>query len=159
MTIVLNAIERVLAALAALMLAAFTVVILVDIVCRYWLHLPLTWPAELTILLFQWMCFLGAVLALRNGMHFGFDFVLTKLPHKVRAAAGVFSLAVIAVSLGVVIFASLPMIERTRYSHYPTLPFSHAAVYVGVLLSAVLMLVFTAELAMKRVRRSEPEQP
>lgn len=149
--------ERVIAALAAAMLAMFTAVILLDIVCRYWLHLPLSWPAELTILLFQWMCFLGAALALRNGLHFGLDFIVAKLPARMRFAASVFTLVIIAVSTTVVLVACLRMIERTQYSFYPTLPFSHAIVYVGVLLSSILMLIFTAELAVKKFRPLPPE--
>ncbi len=152
MTAILNFVERVVAAVAAALLAAFTIVILVDIVCRYWLRIPLTWPAELTILLFQWMCFLGAALALRNGMHFGLDFVVSKFPQRVRFAISLFSLCVIAVSTLVLLVASLRMIERTQFSHYPTLPFSHAIVYQGVLLSSVLMLVFIAELAVNKFR-------
>lgn len=157
MRVLLNLIETIVAAAAATMLAAFTIVILIDIVCRYWLRLPLTWPAELTILLFQWMCFLGAVIALRNGMHFGLDFVVGKMPERVRFGLSLFSLVVIAGAVLVVLVASVRMIERTQFSHYPTLPFSHAAVYVGVFLSAALMLVYTAELAVTRLRKRTSE--
>ena len=39
----LNALlDRILSLAAATMVAAFTLIILVDVVCRYWLHIPLT---------------------------------------------------------------------------------------------------------------------
>ena len=50
-------VEHVVGACAALLLLLFTVLILFDIVCRYWLHIPLSWPTELTVLLFQWTAF------------------------------------------------------------------------------------------------------
>ena len=73
------------AAACAALLTGFTVIILVDVVCRYWLRIPITWAAELTVFLFQVMSFLGAGLALRRGMHFGLGMLLKRAWRLVKA--------------------------------------------------------------------------
>ena len=115
--------EAVTGYVAAALLVAFTVIILVDVVFRYWLKIPLTWPAESSVLLFQWGVFLGAALAVRRRMHFGL--------------AVVTAVSVMLVVLG------LDMTGRTWPSLYATLPLSHGVAYLGVAVSGALMLVFT----------------
>lgn len=143
----MNFIEQVVAACAALLLLAFTILILVDIACRYWLHIPLAWPAELTVLLFQWTAFLGAAVALRRGSHFGLDLIRSMLPARVRRVVHWAILALTLVANVLLVSVSLDMIAQQKFSSYPTLPFSHAAGYYCVLLSACLMVAFTLEFA------------
>jgi TRAP-type C4-dicarboxylate transport system permease small subunit len=142
---VMNLVEHVVAACAALMLLVFTVLILVDIAFRYWLHIPLAWPTELTVLLFQWTAFLGAAIALRRASHFGLDLFASAMP---AATQRVIHWVIVALTLAanvLLISVSLDMIAQQKFSSYPTLPFSHAVAYYGVLISACLMVVFTIE--------------
>jgi TRAP-type C4-dicarboxylate transport system permease small subunit len=127
------------------MLLIFTILILVDIAFRYWLHIPLAWPTELTVLLFQWTAFLGAAIALRRASHFGLDLFVSAMPSAVqRVVRWVIVVLTLAANL-LLISVSLDMIAQQKFSSYPTLPFSHAAAYYGVLISACLMVVFTME--------------
>jgi TRAP-type C4-dicarboxylate transport system permease small subunit len=156
MTQALDWLERLIGFVAAMLVLAFTVIILVDVVCRYWLLYSLSWPAELTILLFQWTCFLGAALALRRGAHFGLDILVSMLSPRQRTAGALLSLLLVGAANVVIIVACVPMIRKAQYSIYPTLPLSHAIVYYGVLASAVLMLVFTVEQGVLRLRGETP---
>lgn len=156
----LDWLERMIGFVAAMLVLAFTAIILVDVVCRYWLVYSLSWPAELTILLFQWTCFLGAALALRRGAHFGLDIVLNMLSPRHRTFATFLTLLLVAAANIVVMVASLPMIQKAQYSTYPTLPLSHSIVYYGVLVSSIVMLIFTVEQGVLRLYgRIPPHQP
>ena len=141
----MDVIEHVIGACAAVLLLLFTVLILFDIVCRYWLHIPLSWPTELTVLLFQWTAFLGAAIALGRGSHFGLSLLVDAVPPAAQRILRWFILIVMLAGSALLISVSLDMIAQQKFSSYPTLPFSHATAYYGVLLSAGLMILFTFE--------------
>ena len=63
-------IERALAYLAGLCLAAFTVVVLVDVIYRQVLARPLLWPSEWSVMIFVWSVMLGAAVSARRRAHF-----------------------------------------------------------------------------------------
>jgi len=141
----MDLVEHVVGACAALLLLLFTVLILFDIVCRYWLHIPLSWPTELTVLLFQWTAFLGAAIALRRGSHFSLSLLIDAVPPTAQRILRWFILAAMLAGSALLISVSLDMIAQQKFSSYPTLPFSHASAYYGVLLSAGMMILFTLE--------------
>lgn len=72
-------IEAVLAQLAGLCLATFTLVALVDVVYRQVLANPLMWPSEWAVMTFIWSVLLGASVAARRRAHFVVE-VLPALP-------------------------------------------------------------------------------
>ena len=137
--------EKITAYLAAALLAAFTLIILVDVVFRYVLKIPLSWPAESSVLLFQWTVFLGAPLAVRRRRHFGLDLIVRRMPPGVRRAAEGFALVTVAASSVLLVVLGLDMARRTWPSMYATLPLSHGVAYLGIPVSAALMLVFSLE--------------
>src|ERR1700722_2252421 len=80
----LDGLEVVIESVLGALMCAFTLIILLDVVFRYCLHVPLAWPAELSILLFQWMVFLGTPVALRRGLHFHVEAFVAWLPPNPR---------------------------------------------------------------------------
>jgi TRAP-type C4-dicarboxylate transport system permease small subunit len=137
--------EHAVAAVAATLLATFTVIILIDVVCRYLLHIAVPWATELTVLLFQWTIFLGSPLALRRGLHFGLGLVVPKYwPRSDRWMRGLVATVVLGAS-GLLFVLGIEMTQRTWHSTYPTLPLSHGVVNVGIAVSAFLMILFGLE--------------
>jgi len=51
-----------------------------------WIGYPLVWSIDLAQLLFVWVCFLGADLALQQDRHIGVDILVRNLPLKVQHA-------------------------------------------------------------------------
>lgn len=148
--------ERSIEALAAAMVATFAVVIFADVVCRYWLHIPLPWVSEFTVLLFQLTAFCGAAIALRRGMHFGLGMLVERSwPALKRPIALLVALIVSATALTLAVLA-LQMTRQTWDATYATLGISHAWAYVGVMASAVLMTLFGVESAVSAMRK-EPK--
>ena len=142
----LNALlDRILSLAAATMVAAFTLIILVDVVCRYWLHIPLTWAAELTVFLFQWTVFSGAALALRRGMHFGLGALIPKLWPNAAVALRI-SVALIVVCASVLLTVlAIRLSIQTWHSTFPTLPFSHAFATIAIVVGGAIMVLFGLE--------------
>ncbi len=146
--------ESIIGYLAAALLMAFTVIILVDVLFRYWLKIPLTWPAESSVLLFQWSVFLGAALAARRRMHFGLDLIIRLMPERVRRSAEGFGLVAGTVVSVMLVILGFDMTQRAWPSRYPTLPLSHGVAYLGVAVSGTLMLLFTLRHLVTFARRT-----
>jgi len=132
-------------AIGAALVAAFTLVILADVACRYWLNIPLSWVAEFTVFLFQFTCFAGAAIALRRSMHFGLGILVHDLwPRAARALKPVVALLVVAAAL-LVVGLSLRMANQAWNSMYATLPISQATIYLVMAASALVMAIFALE--------------
>jgi TRAP-type transport system small permease protein len=61
-------------------LAAMTVVVALNVFCRFVLKFSLSWADETAMILLVWLTFLGAAVALRDRMHYAFDYVVQHLP-------------------------------------------------------------------------------
>lgn len=70
-------------AIGALVLAAIVVLIFVAALMRTFGH-PLIWSIDVAQLLFIWLCFVGAVRALRTKSHLGIDLMVRFLPYRLR---------------------------------------------------------------------------
>jgi len=54
------------------------------ILMRYVFKSPLIWSYELSIICFLWVSFLGAAIATAGNSHISFDFIVDRLPEKIR---------------------------------------------------------------------------
>jgi TRAP-type C4-dicarboxylate transport system permease small subunit len=146
--------DKIVSHLAGLTLAAFTAVILLEVVCRYWLHIALSWPSEASILLFQWMVFLAAPVALRQGLHFTVDALVVTLPEVMQRILAVLAAAV-ALATGITLaFYGYRMILRSWDTTYPTLPVSAATPFIGLALSGVLIGLFALQSLVEQGRKA-----
>ena len=74
--------EYVLAVLLMLMVGLnFT-----GILCRYWLHLSLSWIEEIQLGLFVWVIFLAAGLTIVRNIHLGFSALVDRLSSRAQMA-------------------------------------------------------------------------
>src|SRR4051812_18426862 len=88
---------RAIEALAALLLAAETILLFTGVVARYVFHRPIVWSDELAASVFLWLSMFGAVIALRRGEHMCFGALADRSGPKVRnALQSLVLLAVIA---------------------------------------------------------------
>jgi len=70
-------------AIAAFGIAAGVALAFVNVVGRYVFHSSFTWAGELTIYLFLWSVFFGAVYCFKKDAHIAVDIFLVKAPPKV----------------------------------------------------------------------------
>jgi TRAP-type C4-dicarboxylate transport system permease small subunit len=146
----MNAVEKIVSYLAGLTLAAFTAIILIEVLFRYYLHIPLSWPNELSILLFQWMVFLGAPVALRRGLHFTIEVVVLMLPKLVqRVLAKLAVLVALGVGMSLTVL-SYQMVASTWHTTYTSLPIPVAAAFIAAMISGALIVLFCLPMLMGR---------
>jgi TRAP-type C4-dicarboxylate transport system permease small subunit len=108
--------ENALAAMLAIMFAAF----LVQIVFRYVLQLPLGWPHEISVVMWIWLVLWGAAFVLREEEEIRFDLFYAAARPPVRRAmfllAATALVALYAISLPAVWdYVTFMRVERTAY--------------------------------------------
>lgn len=142
----MNRIETALSYLAGLVLGAFTLIILIEVLFRYALEIPLSWPNELSILLFQWMIFLGAPVALRRGLHFSVEMASGAFPNRFQRPLIVLAgLTAFVVGFALTIL-SYRMAVSTWDTTYTSLPVPVGVVFVGSAVCGALMAIFAIPL-------------
>lgn len=138
-------IDATVVAIGAALVAAFTLIILVDVVCRYWLKIPLSWVTELTVFLFQITCLVGASVALRRGLHFGLGTMLHDLAPALAKRLRPFVAMLVALMSLVMLGLAIKMSMQAWNSMYTTLPISQATVYVVMAITFAAMALFAIE--------------
>jgi len=88
---VVEALEKVTEWIMALMLAVMVALVFGNVVLRYVFNSGIVAAEEIARLMFVWLVFLGATLALRRNQHLGLDFLQARLPAGARRACAVVS--------------------------------------------------------------------
>lgn len=71
-------IEKVCEGIGTLSVAAFVVIISLQVVCRNFLKIPMVWANDISVVCFAWAVFLGSAIAVRHRAHY----VLAFLPDR-----------------------------------------------------------------------------
>jgi TRAP-type C4-dicarboxylate transport system permease small subunit len=72
--------DRVLDLLLFAVLASMAGIVFVNVFCRFVLQFSLSWADELAQVLMVWLTFLGAGVAMRDRLHYAFDYLVRSLP-------------------------------------------------------------------------------
>lgn len=148
--------ERLVEWLMALALAIMVILIFGNVVLRYVFNSGWAWAEELSRLMFVWLIFLGAILALRRHAHLGVELLQARLPRPVRRICAVVSHLLMLYGLWLFLVGSWEQskIGMNTYStvmHYPTALMASA----GLVCSASMMLIVAVNLW--RIVRNSPD--
>lgn len=81
--------------------AAMSIIVLLQVVFRFLIHVPFPWSEELARYLMIWMGMLGAFVALRQGRHIGVGVFVDRLPpslgSKVRVTVQLITIGFLAI--------------------------------------------------------------
>ncbi len=142
--------------LATTLLAVIVLLVFVAGISR-WFGYPLVWSVDVAQLLFAWASFLGADLALRKHAHIGIDYIVKRLPARVRAILDILlALLVLAFLLTMALKGyqlTMLNLERQFGDSGISYAFVTSAVPVGCLLLSFTLLGQTVA-AIGRLRRT-----
>lgn len=139
--------ERVVEWLMALSLFVMVVMIFGNVVLRYAFNSGIAAAEEISRLMFVWLIFLGAILALRRHAHLGVALVQTRLPRWARRGCAIISHLLILYALWLFLSGSWTqsVIGLHTYStvlRYPTVFMASA----GLVCAAAMMLIVSVNL-------------
>jgi TRAP-type C4-dicarboxylate transport system permease small subunit len=124
---------------------ALTLVVFLQVLNRYFMKTPLPWSEDLAMLLFQWVAFLGAALAVRRWQHFGIETAVKALPQRAhRWLAWLVPVPIAAVAVTLVIQGVI-MVRLSVPRTYASLGISYLWAYLPIPISGTLMLIYLGQ--------------
>lgn len=142
----------------AVLLAAMCVVAVVQVVSRYIFASPPAWTEEMAMLLFAWLVFVGAALALKHNEHFAVDVLVTALPAWPRRIVHLLILILTLVFSGLLMWFGERLAEDNWTVKTAVLEIPRTWLYASVPFGGALMLVRTLE-GLVRWWRNPPAEP
>jgi TRAP-type transport system small permease protein len=133
--------------LMALALSVMVVLVFGNVVLRYAFDSGIAWAEEVARLMFVWLIFLGAILALRHHAHIGVEMLQARLPRKARLACAVLSHLLMLYALWLFLYGSWnqTVIGLDTYSTVLRFPTAFMA-SAGLLCAASMTLIVAANL-------------
>ena len=128
------------------------IIVACNVFARYILKVGIVWAEELSTTMFVWVVFLGAYYALSKKAHLALNFVIKRLPRKLRIfdkwlVIVLVSGLLVALSVGGISFVSNTIRLKQKT---PLLGISAAWRYSCIPVSSILMLVEMLTIAFKR---------
>lgn len=143
----LDALARVNGIVAAILFAALTLVVSLQVFVRFVLHIPFIWSEELARFLFFWVVLLGAAMSVRTRRHFVIDVTMGRA---VLGGRKLRFLLDIIPQLCVFGFAILLLIQGVGYTRIGLLrvasnsQINMALVYAAIPVFATLTVIYSA---------------
>jgi TRAP-type C4-dicarboxylate transport system permease small subunit len=143
MIAILDSISRIFAKISAVLIVALASCLigslLISVFFRYVVGQALSWPEEISLILFAWMVLLAGSLGVREEFHVRLTIVVGRLPGPVRM---VLDRAIVLAVIGfgaILIYSGYDLVERTAKHLTPTLRvpldlLNYAAPVCGVLI-------------------------
>jgi TRAP-type C4-dicarboxylate transport system permease small subunit len=110
---------------------------------RYVLHRTFTWYDEIARLLFVWIVFLGAAVAVRRAGHFRLHLVVDRLPPRLRRAAEILGVLAVMLFGGVMIREGWKLVELGQFQQTPVMGLSKTYVYASMPAGGVLIILYS----------------
>lgn len=138
--------------LCAGLLFVIVAVVFSNVIGRYFLHSPIRWSDEVSLFLFLWLAYLGALAALMGGRHYSFPGLIDMFPAKLRLAAKTLSDLLVLVMLGVLVWCGGQLVEMLRFQRSPAIDLPIYYVYSALPLVSALMALVVAYQIVARLR-------
>ncbi|MFZ5754493.1 MAG: TRAP transporter small permease [Bacillota bacterium] len=120
-----------------------SVIVTAQVFFRYFLKNPIFWAEELARYALVWMTFIGAAVALRQGMLANMDLIVGKLPAKMRR--GVFTIVSLLniVLLGFLFYYSIKLVGEPSVlsQKSPAMGIPMSYVYLGMPIGLFLLIL------------------
>ncbi len=134
--------ERVVESFGGFILVVATCITLLQVLFRYVLKIPFIWSEEFTRLLFIWIVWFGAALAVPRGKHMVIEFIRDRLPGpwplRIKMATDLLGLLFLAV----VVVKGISLVKMTAMEFYVTFPLSVKYAYLASVVGGALMFFF-----------------
>ena len=134
--------ERLVEKLMAVILTLIVILIFSNVVGRYVLGTSFAGAEEVSRLLFVWLVFLGAILALRRRAHLGVELVQARIPHWARKGCAVITHVLMLYALWLFLDGSWTQTRIGMSTYSTVLHFPNALISAsGLVCAASMMLI------------------
>lgn len=135
--------EKVVQYTLVVMVAIMTITIIIQVFLRYLFLYSLSWSEEVARYLMIWVAFLGASLALKKGFHIGVEFVVSRIPERIRQWVNLVAKFSILFFLVFFTIGGFRVSWAVRDQDSPALLFSMAYAYLSAPVGGLFMIIQT----------------
>jgi TRAP-type C4-dicarboxylate transport system permease small subunit len=139
--------EGIVNSVAVALFGAMVVVTTMGVFYRYVLNNALPWAEEADRYLFIWLSFVGASITMRYKAHIAVDLLLRYVSPAWQHRLALIAQGCVLVFMGVIFWASLPVIELTSETRATATDIPMSWVYIGAPVGCILIAIETLRLA------------
>ena len=140
--------------LGSVLLIAMCLVAVNQVASRYCFSSPFSWTEEVCTILFVWITFIGASLALKSSEHFAVEVIVDKLPARLRVPLKFLSCILVILFSAMILWFGIRFAGKGIDSITPALEIPRAVPYAAVPVGGLLMLIRGIELTVKLIQKS-----
>ena len=125
------------------MLIAMSIIVFMQVICRFILKSSLPWSEEASRYLLVWVSFLGGAYGVRKGAHLGVEAVLLLLPKKLRGIVELLSMVLGVVLCSVILKYGVDIVitQMNRMQYSPAMRIPMGYIYLAIPVGMVLFIV------------------
>ena len=155
MTVVRDHAEKIFNWIVSLALVALNVLVFTQVVSRYIFNSPISWTEEMARILFIWISFMGAFLALKTKGHIAVETLLHRL-FNAEARSYVTAIAdfLILYYCIYLAFMGVVMMQKTAQDFTPVMLIPFSYLYAAIALSGTLMAAYMLIRALSLERKT-----
>lgn len=138
--------------LAGTAMGGIVVLVFTNVVMRYCFNTGLTWSDEVSVNLFVWFIFLGAILAALDGRHLKVDIFTNQLKGRYKNLCALIAAIFVALAMGILLVGGVKqvIVSHSNVSSATNLPFSY--ITVSMVFFALSMIGMTVYEMVKLIR-------
>jgi len=136
-----DGVDRASQAAIIIVLGCMAVVVFMQVIFRYLLHLPLFWTEEFARYCLIWISLLGAGVALKRGEHIAVTFLVERLPKGAARMTALMARISVLVMLIVVTWGGIKLVTITSAQISPALRIPMAIPYLALPIGSIIMLL------------------
>lgn len=125
-----------------IILAIMSFTMAIKVFCRFIIGFSIYWADELTQSLMLWLTFLGAAVAVREHIHYSFNYLEQVLKGKWQKVYILINRVVTLAGICVLLYWSIEVTEGIVCWVMPALEFSRAWIYGACPVGCILMLIY-----------------
>ena len=135
---------RILEHFLVLGLAIMGLMVLGNVVLRYVFNSGIAVSEEISRFIFVWLTFVGAVVAMKEGLHLGMEFVVSRLPPRVNYAAQIVSCLLMLICCALLLKGSwtqtvLNINNKAALSGIPVAVFYSAGIFASLSFAWIIL--------------------
>lgn len=137
----IDVLNKIVGYIVGIMLAAMSIIIIAQILCRFVFEFPLTWSEEAARFLMVYTVFLGASLALRHHRMIAIEILPEYLKPKARKMLKIAIMLISIVFFIILLVQGIDMLEIVQRQASAALGISMDIPYMAIPLGALLMII------------------
>ncbi len=155
MSFILNNFEDL---VAAAFICITTVLVVINIIMRYFLNSGIVWSEEVATGCFVWSVFIGAVAVFKHRGHVGVDIIVKRLPHGLQRAVMLITDIILVALNGYMSYLSVIYISKSYTKMTPVLGISSVYISASVLIAFIMMTIYSVKFVWQDVTGKAKEE-